>query len=78
MTAVGLRHGRCQAHEPARSRLPEFQAVAEGVVGVETPHAWERSVVPNLDAGARKARPQLFEIVHDEAGMSFARRLERF
>ncbi len=41
MTAVGLRHGRCQAYEPARSRLPEFEAVAEGIVGVEPPHAGE-------------------------------------
>ena len=39
MTAVGLRHGRCQAHEPARSRLAKLEAVAERIVDVEAPHA---------------------------------------
>ena len=77
MTAVGLRHGRCQACESARLRLPELEAVAERIVGVEAPSAGERHVVSNLDPGAGEPRPQLLEVVDDEPWMSFARGGER-
>ena len=77
MVWVGLRHGRCQAHEPARSRLPELEAVAERIVGVEAANAGERHVVPNLDPGSGEPRPQLVQVDDDEPGMSFARGGER-
>ena len=60
-----------------RSPLAELEAVAEGIGDEEAGRIRERRVAAHLDPRAREPLAQPVQVVHDEAGMSFARRRER-
>ena len=60
-----------------RSPLAELEAVAEGIGDEEARRIRERGVAAHLDPRTGQALAQPVQVVHDEPGMSFARRRER-
>src|SRR6185437_5824443 len=64
------------AARPARLRLPELEAVAEGILGEEPGRARDRVVVARLLAGLPQPPAQRLQVVDHEARMGLSGRSE--